>query len=411
MADKIVKFADEELGTSQGDLSNCSSTRPSLPSREYALPAGLQLTTYRIDPTGSLVDADLEDAIARRNVVATAPATPPRRNSSTCDAPSSPTDLRASTSQQQLSSFWIDADVTDGDDAKELQDLITKISLSPFLQRHLAKPYQVTTPQVLSLNSAVFLVMRVHPPEDDTSHEPRYVAALCVKGLLLTVTTKPKEGKALQKGHLLNLSMRKAVEERELPEASISGALAMWLLCHVQRVSAESAALRKSCFALDKELDENADSVDLDDLVDLKNKVNTLIAVSEEQLECVETLKEGEEISNAISFSKLRGSIGLVMATAGANERLADRIEKKVADLRHTYESNQQDRINKRLEVLTILSAIFLPLTLMAGIWGMNFTNMPELQRENGYFAALASMLSVALTLIFVFYRFGWFSR
>ena len=70
----------------------------------------------------------------------------------------------------------------------------------------------------------------------------------------------------------------------------------------------------------------------------------------------------------------------------------------------------QQDRINRRLNVLTIFSAIFLPLTLMAGCWGMNFTNMPELQRENAYFWALGSMAGVALVLMLLFYRNGWFS-
>jgi Mg2+ and Co2+ transporter CorA len=55
------------------------------------------------------------------------------------------------------------------------------------------------------------------------------------------------------------------------------------------------------------------------------------------------------------------------MATAGATERMAGRLEKKVADLRNTYDVHQQNKINHRLELLTVLSAIFLPLTFMAG--------------------------------------------
>ena len=101
----------------------------------------------------------------------------------------------------------------------------------------------------------------------------------------------------------------------------------------------------------------------------------------------------------------------VLLSTAGSTERTVLRLEKRVADLRHTYDAYQQDRINQRLAVLTILSAVFLPLTLMAGIWGTNFSNMPELQRENGYFVALAAMAAVASGLLLVFYYHGWFQR
>jgi magnesium transporter len=96
---------------------------------------------------------------------------------------------------------------------------------------------------------------------------------------------------------------------------------------------------------------------------------------------------------------------------ASSTERSLLRLEKRVADMRQTYDAYQQDRINHHLAVLTILSATFLPLTLMAGIWGMNFSNMPELERENAYFYALASMVGVAIAFLFTFYYHGWFQR
>jgi magnesium transporter len=45
----------------------------------------------------------------------------------------------------------------------------------------------------------------------------------------------------------------------------------------------------------------------------------------------------------------------------------------------------------------------------MAGIWGMNFVNMPELEGENAYFYALGAMATVAATSLLVFWRTGWF--
>jgi magnesium transporter len=48
--------------------------------------------------------------------------------------------------------------------------------------------------------------------------------------------------------------------------------------------------------------------------------------------------------------------------------------------------------------------------TFFIGLWGMNFANMPELQKENGYYFALSGMAAVALTLLLIFYRYGWFN-
>jgi len=49
-----------------------------------------------------------------------------------------------------------------------------------------------------------------------------------------------------------------------------------------------------------------------------------------------------------------------------------------------------------------------LPLTLIAGIYGMNFDNMPELHSENGYFITIMFMLFVATILLIYFWRKGW---
>jgi len=60
-------------------------------------------------------------------------------------------------------------------------------------------------------------------------------------------------------------------------------------------------------------------------------------------------------------------------------------------------------RTNEVVRVLTVVSAIFLPLTLIAGIFGMNFQNMPELHTHYGYYASLGGMLVLAVVLLGVF--------
>ena len=66
-------------------------------------------------------------------------------------------------------------------------------------------------------------------------------------------------------------------------------------------------------------------------------------------------------------------------------------------------------RTNEIMRVLTVLSAIFLPLGLVAGIFGMNFEYMPELKIHNAYFYALGGMASLAITLLIIFRIKRWF--
>jgi magnesium transporter len=66
------------------------------------------------------------------------------------------------------------------------------------------------------------------------------------------------------------------------------------------------------------------------------------------------------------------------------------------------------NRTSEIARVLTVVSSIMLPLTLLAGIYGMNFENMPELKWELGYFGVLGVMAALGLGLIGVFWRLGW---
>jgi magnesium transporter len=71
--------------------------------------------------------------------------------------------------------------------------------------------------------------------------------------------------------------------------------------------------------------------------------------------------------------------------------------------------SIQGHRLNEVMKTLTILSVIFIPLTFLAGIYGMNFENIPELKSENGYFILLGTMVIISVISIWYFKRKKWF--
>ena len=64
--------------------------------------------------------------------------------------------------------------------------------------------------------------------------------------------------------------------------------------------------------------------------------------------------------------------------------------------------------LNNTMKILTIISAIFVPLTFMAGIYGMNFEYIPELRWRYGYFALLGLMSVMAIVMLALFRKIKW---
>ena len=72
------------------------------------------------------------------------------------------------------------------------------------------------------------------------------------------------------------------------------------------------------------------------------------------------------------------------------------------------YMSLVRHRTNEVMKRLTVVSVIFLPLTFLCGVYGMNFQHMPELAWGIGYPLALALMVATAVVPVWYFKRTGW---
>ncbi|MEB3282911.1 MAG: magnesium/cobalt transporter CorA [Lyngbya sp.] len=85
------------------------------------------------------------------------------------------------------------------------------------------------------------------------------------------------------------------------------------------------------------------------------------------------------------------------------------------SDLINIYMSTMSNKMNEIMKILTVISTIFIPLTFIAGVYGMNFNpdaspwNMPELNWYWGYPVCLAVMLAIGVSLFWFFWRRGWF--
>ena len=78
---------------------------------------------------------------------------------------------------------------------------------------------------------------------------------------------------------------------------------------------------------------------------------------------------------------------------------------KNLSDL---YFSQQNNRLNEMIKWLTIMSSLFIPLSFIAGFYGMNFTNMPELKKEWAYPGIITLMIVVVAYILFLFRRKKW---
>ncbi len=91
---------------------------------------------------------------------------------------------------------------------------------------------------------------------------------------------------------------------------------------------------------------------------------------------------------------------------------LLDQIEYDITQIEgaaNIFFSLQSQRMNQIMKTLTIFSVIFMPLTFIVGVYGMNFDNMPELRTRNGYYVVWAIMLITAIAMTIYFRKKKWF--
>jgi magnesium transporter len=87
---------------------------------------------------------------------------------------------------------------------------------------------------------------------------------------------------------------------------------------------------------------------------------------------------------------------------------LAEGYRELVTSVLDAYLSTTSNRLNEIMKFLTLISTIMLPLSLIAGIYGMNFEFMPELHLHYGYGIALGAMVATAVGLVWYFRRRKW---
>jgi len=143
----------------------------------------------------------------------------------------------------------------------------------------------------------------------------------------------------------------------------------------------------------------------LGEIMDLRRSVARLRRISARQREVLYRLSHGEFPQIPLNVLPFYRDVHdhLVRVTD-----LSESYRELVSSLFDIHFSVVATKTNEVMKTLAVVSAIILPLSLIAGIYGMNFENMPELQTRYGYFLTLGLMASLTAVLLWYFWRRGW---
>lgn len=146
----------------------------------------------------------------------------------------------------------------------------------------------------------------------------------------------------------------------------------------------------------------------LRELNSMKTQLMKLRRTIAPQRQAVNALKLGEhELMSEYVRLHLRDTHDHIVQLAEGVEQARELVN----GLMNTYLTVVSNRMNEVMKTLTIVASIFIPLTFMAGIYGMNFEHMPELGVHWAYPLLLGSMAVVATGMVVYFWRKGWIGR
>jgi len=230
--------------------------------------------------------------------------------------------------------------------------------------------------------------------------QPARLTGLCLPHLVLTL--HDDELPALQAAQQL------AQQGGLIPSANTSGVVAALLRFASNRSIDRVHTLRTSLRAVAQRVGDRDDAIELQEILDIGAEVETLSATAEEQLVTARALSFGK--NDALDVVPISAHFGATVSNLETLQRNVERLDRRVDSLRDQYDSRLVERTNRRLAVLTVLSAVFMPLTLIAGIYGMNFQYVPELSLPWAYPVTLLVMVAIAGGMTWYFWTRGWFN-
>ncbi|MCI6115374.1 MAG: hypothetical protein MR687_08865 [Spirochaetales bacterium] len=182
--------------------------------------------------------------------------------------------------------------------------------------------------------------------------------------------------------------------------SSISEVFSSILLSLIKNDSDFLSLMEKEAEETEEKILEDRDTNFFPLLTKRKRLVSKFEAFYLDMLSILDELEDIEEIPN----NTLKQKISRLEVYSG-------RISQIISEIRSEGESLQLDKENKTMEFLTVITTIFLPLTLLTGWYGMNWKGMKELDWKWGYIAFICVSIAIVAFEIIYFFKRGYFKR
>ncbi len=158
---------------------------------------------------------------------------------------------------------------------------------------------------------------------------------------------------------------------------------------------------------LSNTLAENPGKVSASDLSNIRGQVENLVSLVENQLYCISGLNSSD--NEVLQDQHRKAYILDLLSETEIMQRGVYRLETRVRDLYNDYQAAGNELVERRLRLLTIISAITLPLGLVAGLLGMNVGGVPGTTNNSGFSIVIVLMVLIVLVETWYFTRKGWF--
>ena len=249
--------------------------------------------------------------------------------------------------------------------------------------------------RVVVENRTVIAVLPVVGQEDRPA--PRF-RAVCTPATLVTA-----EEEALPAIDVVVTEWCAAPPARTLPELFVDV-----LEAAVSNGGEQYLALRRTFDEVAEAVETHPLDVPAVALLAMKRRVAQLWTAWEGQSYCLIEIKRRR--SHVSQSDGARERLADLVSDADRALKLLAHVEGRVRDLRLYHMHCLNESTNRRLNVLAVLSAIYMPPTLIAGIYGMNLERIPMTQLPHGYLIVMSMMAVVVLGQWWYFRRRGWFT-
>ncbi len=306
--------------------------------------------------------------------------------------PASPNGLSASWREGDVAR-WVDVEAPT---PEGLRRLLATLDLHPLIVERCLEPGQGS--RVGTYEKSLLVEFPVGSLAN--GGESTEVSILCFPTMLVTI-----HGNAMPR---LAAFAAELTRDARLCTARVPGLLYELFDRLIDFEAQEYLTVRKRASELEDLIDEDPSGAEVGDIVALRQSVRRLADLIEDQSYCVQNLQATK--SQAFELDDEREYFAVLAGSFTGGSRLLTRLEERMRDVYERHQVNLQETTSSRLRILTVLSAVYLPATLVAAIYGMNFDNIPAIQWDYGYGAVMAIMLVIVVGQLLFFSWRGWFN-